>query len=58
MKVPEGGKAPEVLAGLQQVMSGHPPPWLAKILGVPPEQRTKFTAQDTDAAESEAMEND
>jgi len=46
LKLAEGGNAPEVLAGLQKVMGGHPPPWLAKILGVPPEQRTKYTAGD------------
>lgn len=46
MKVPEGGKALEVLANLQSVMAGKPPPWLAKILGVPAEQRTKYAAGD------------
>ena len=45
MKLPEGGKAPEALAKLQSVMSGSPPPWLAKIIGVPAEKRTKFTAE-------------
>lgn len=45
MKIPEGGKAPETLAKLQSVMSGSPPPWLAKIIGVPAEKRTKFTAE-------------
>ena len=46
MKVPEGGKARDVLANLQTVMAGKPPPWLAKILGVPAEQRTKYAAED------------
>lgn len=45
MKVPEGGSAREVLLELQQVMNGHPPPWLAKIMGIPAEQRTKFVAE-------------
>ncbi|MGD8595235.1 MAG: dinitrogenase iron-molybdenum cofactor biosynthesis protein [Gammaproteobacteria bacterium] len=45
MKLPEGGKAPEALAKLQTVMAGTPPPWLAKIVGVPAEKRTKFTAE-------------
>jgi nitrogen fixation protein NifX len=45
MKVPEGGKAQDVLTNLQQVMSGKPPPWLAKIIGVPAEKRTKYTAE-------------
>lgn len=54
MKVPDGGNAPDVLAELQQVMRGHPPPWLAKILGVPAELRTKFTAEDADKADEVA----
>lgn len=45
MKIPEAGKAPEVLAKLQTVMAGTPPPWLAKIIGIPAEKRTKFTAE-------------
>lgn len=46
MKVPEGGNAKEVLLQLQDVMNGHPPPWLAKVMGVPAEQRTKYSAED------------
>lgn len=45
MKKPDGGPATESLAELQAVMGGHPPPWLAKILGVPAEQRTKYAAE-------------
>jgi nitrogen fixation protein NifX len=45
MKVAEGGKAPEVLAKLQSVRGGTPPPWLAKIIGIPAEKRTKFSAE-------------
>jgi nitrogen fixation protein NifX len=45
MKLPEGGKAPEALARLQTVMAGTPPPWLAKVIGIPAEKRTKFTAE-------------
>jgi hypothetical protein len=45
MKMAEGGKAPEVLAKLQSVMGGTPPPWLAKIIGIPAEKRTKFSAE-------------
>lgn len=45
MKIPEGGKAREVLANLQTVMAGKAPPWLQKILGVPAEQRTKYAAE-------------
>lgn len=42
MKQIEGGEAREVIARLQQVMSGSPPPWLAKILGVDAEARVRF----------------
>ena len=45
MKVAEGGKAPEILSQLQTVMRGTPPPWLAKIIGIPAEKRTKFSAE-------------
>jgi nitrogen fixation protein NifX len=39
--VPAGGAAREVLATLQATMASAPPPWLAKILGIAPEQRLK-----------------
>jgi nitrogen fixation protein NifX len=42
MKVIEGGEASEIIAKLQTVMSNSPPPWLAKILGVDPEERVRF----------------
>ncbi|MEJ2645696.1 MAG: dinitrogenase iron-molybdenum cofactor biosynthesis protein [Gammaproteobacteria bacterium] len=45
MKVPDGGNAPQVLAQLQTVMAGSPPPWLAKIVGVPAEQRVRFAVE-------------
>lgn len=44
LKVAEGGHAPEVLAQLQGVMAGHPPPWLAKVMGRSPEQSLRYTA--------------
>ncbi len=45
LKVPEGGNAPQVLAQLQAVMAGSPPPWLAKIVGVPARQRVRFSVE-------------
>jgi len=39
--VPEGGKAPEILARLQPVIAGSPPPWLAKALGFAPGERVR-----------------
>ena len=41
LKKLEGGEATDVIKEFQQVMSGSPPPWLAKILGVTAEQRLK-----------------
>lgn len=45
IKKPEGGQAREHLENLQQVMEGMPPPWLAKIMGISAEERTKFSAE-------------
>jgi len=42
LKKPNGGQAEAVLAELQQVMAGSPPPWLAKLLGQSAEQRVRF----------------
>jgi len=50
IKLPEGGEAAEALGRLQQTLAGTPPPWLAKIIGVNPEERTKFgAAEENDA---------
>ena len=38
----EGGEAQEILAELQSVMAGSPPPWLAKLLGASAEERVRF----------------
>ena len=38
----DGGEAKEVIAELQTVMSGKPPPWLAKILGATAEDRIRY----------------
>ncbi len=42
IKHPEGGPARARLAGLQQVLAGDPPPWLAKVMGQDAEQRVRF----------------
>ena len=42
----DGGQAQDILAELQAVMAGSPPPWLAKQLGVAAEQRVRFTRSD------------
>ena len=41
IKLPDGGKAEEVLVRFQQAMRESPPPWLLKILGVSAEKRLK-----------------
>ena len=46
MKRPEGGRAREVLAELQPVLAGSPPPWLAKVLGAAPEARVRFALEE------------
>jgi nitrogen fixation protein NifX len=42
IKRPKGGPAREELAELQSVLAGSPPPWLAKVLGVVPEERIRI----------------
>lgn len=46
MKIPDGGKALDILAQLQQILAGTPPPWLAKAIGVPAEERKRFAAEE------------
>ncbi|MCC6076250.1 dinitrogenase iron-molybdenum cofactor biosynthesis protein [Pseudomonas sp. GCM10022188] len=46
MKKLEGGQAQDILAELQAVMAGSPPPWLAKHLGVAAEERVRFSRSD------------
>ena len=47
MKVTDGGEASDIIAKLQTVMSHSPPPWLAKILGIDPEERVRFERSET-----------
>ncbi len=42
MKIPDGGNAIEIIAKLQQILAGSPPPWLAKAIGLPAEERRRF----------------
>jgi nitrogen fixation protein NifX len=46
IKLKEETPAGEVIAKLQQVLAGSPPPWLAKIMGVSPEERMRFQAEE------------
>ncbi len=42
IKIIEGGKAPELLAQLQKILAGSPPPWLAKVMGAAPKERVRY----------------
>lgn len=42
IKQPNGGKARDVLAELQDVIANSPPPWLAKAMGFGAEERAKI----------------
>lgn len=42
IKLPQGGKALEVLERLRETLAGSPPPWLAKVMGQEPEERVRF----------------
>lgn len=46
----EAGEAQQVLADLQRVMAGNPPPWLARIMGQSAEQRVRFERSDEEAS--------
>lgn len=43
----------DVLVELQHVLTGAPPPWLAKVMGIGAEQRVKFAREDEDLEEIE-----
>jgi nitrogen fixation protein NifX len=42
IKIPQGGKAREVLEKLKDVLSSAPPPWLAKAMGMGAEERARI----------------
>ena len=50
LKKPHGGEAGAVLAELQRVMAGSPPPWLAKLLGQSAEERVRFELSEDEVA--------
>lgn len=50
MKHPAGGRIRDLLAELQQVLSGMPPPWLAKAMGYTDEERVRFQRTAKEAA--------
>jgi nitrogen fixation protein NifX len=46
MKQNEEAPAREVVAKLQTILNGHPPPWLAKIMGVSARERVRFDSDE------------
>jgi nitrogen fixation protein NifX len=46
IKQPQGGDCADIIAQLQQILATAPPPWLAKVMGVTAEQRTRFSTVD------------
>jgi nitrogen fixation protein NifX len=46
MKLSDEQPAREVIAKLQAILSGHPPPWLAKVMGVDARQRVRFDSDE------------
>lgn len=46
MKLSAEEPAPAVLAKLQETLRGHPPPWLAKIMGVGARERVRFDSDE------------
>ena len=45
IKLPAGGHALAVLERLQGILAGSPPPWLAKVMGIEPEDTVRFKEQ-------------
>jgi nitrogen fixation protein NifX len=41
VRYPAAGSAPELMERLGLVLATAPPPWLAKIIGIPPEERVR-----------------
>ncbi|WP_040294915.1 dinitrogenase iron-molybdenum cofactor biosynthesis protein [Beggiatoa alba] len=42
IKMPDGGEALPALEDLKAILASAPPPWLAKVMGVSPEDRKRF----------------
>jgi nitrogen fixation protein NifX len=48
IKLPAVVSIADMIAQLQQVLDGTPPPWLAKVMGISAEERVKFAREDED----------
>jgi nitrogen fixation protein NifX len=53
IKKPEAGLAIDEISSLQQVIGSDAPPWLAKVMGQSPEQRIRFTQENTEQETAE-----
>lgn len=53
MKLANDEPAREVIAKLQAILTGHPPPWLAKIMGVSARERVRFDSDSDETWEDE-----
>ena len=49
IKYPNGADAATVIAEMQRVLSDHPPPWLARIMGLSAVQATRFHLEEEEA---------
>lgn len=49
IKYPNGGDAATVIAEMQQVLGSKPPPWLARVMGLPAEQSMRFQPEEEEA---------
>lgn len=49
IKYPRGGSARERILALQRVLASKAPPWLAKVMGQAPEDRVRFTREESEA---------
>lgn len=51
IKLPNVLPLTDVVTQLQSVLTGAPPPWLAKVMGISAEDRVKFAREDAEAVE-------
>lgn len=49
IKIPEGGVARGKVEKLMPILDQTPPPWLAKVMGLAPEERVRFDREEAEA---------
>lgn len=50
IKQPDGGDSVERMTDLSSVIANNPPPWLAKVMGLAPEERVRFSPTEEEEA--------